>query len=238
MATALVTGASSGIGLAITLELARAGHRVFAIARSEKALNELRAGHGAITPIALDVTDREAAEAALAGQEIDVLVNNAGVMPPLGNFADMDPADIDTALEVNLSAVIALTRLVVPGMRDRGRGHVFFTGSGAAHATFPNMAVYSATKGAIASFASALRADLSPFGIRVTEIVPGRVETALYKDILDDAARAAMYSSVKAVQPEDVARMVRAVLDLPEWATVSRFDIVPTRPTPPAKKVT
>ena len=84
----------------------------------------------------------------------------------------------------------------------------------------------------------ALRADLSPFGIRVTEIVPGRVETALYKDILDDAARAAMYSGVKAVQPEDVARMVNGVLNLPEWATVSRFDIVPTRPTPPAKKVT
>ena len=238
MATALVTGASSGIGLAITLELARAGYRVYAIGRSEKALNDLRAAHAAITPIALDVTDREAAEAALAGLEIDVLVNNAGVMPPLGNFADMDPADIDTALEVNLSAVIALTRLVVPGMRARGRGHIFFTGSAAAHTAFPNMAVYSATKGAIASFAAALRADLSPFGIRVTEIVPGRVETALYKDILDDAARAAMYSGVKAVQPEDVARMVNGVLNLPEWATVSRFDIVPTRPTPPAKKVT
>ena len=100
------------------------------------------------------------------------------------------------------------------------------------------MAVYAATKGGIASFAQGLRADLSPFGIRVTEIVPGRVETALYKDILDDAARAAMYSGVKAVQPEDVARMVNGVLNLPEWATVSRFDIVPTRPTPPAKKVT
>ncbi|NHF72411.1 SDR family oxidoreductase [Paracoccus xiamenensis] len=236
MGAALVTGASSGIGLAIALELAQSGRQVFAIARGERGLNALRAAHPAITPIALDVTDREAAHAALEGLEIDVLVNNAGMMPPLGNFADMAMADIDTALEVNLSAAIALTRLVVPQMRDRGRGDILFTGSAAAHAVFPNMAVYSATKGAIASFAQGLRADLSPFGIRVTEIVPGRVETALYKNILDDTARAAMYAS-KAVQPEDIARMVRAVLDLPEWATVSRFDIVPTRPTPPAKKV-
>ncbi|WBU53044.1 SDR family oxidoreductase [Paracoccus sp. SCSIO 75233] len=237
MANALVMGASSGIGLAIALELARSGYQVYAVGRSQKALNDLRASHANITPIQLDVTDREAAEAALAGLQIDVLVNNAGVMPPLGNFADMDMADIDTALEINLSAAIAMTRLVVPQMRERGAGYILFTGSAAAHAVYPNMAVYSATKGAIACFAAGLRADLSPFGIRVTEIVPGRVETALYRDILDDEARSAMYSTSKAVQPEDVARMVQAVLELPEWATVSRFDIVPTRPTPPAKKV-
>ena len=235
MGAALVTGASSGIGLAIALELARSGRQVFAIARNPRGLNDLRAAHPAITPIALDVTDREAAEAALAGLEIDVLVNNAGIMPPLGNFADMAMADIDSALEVNLGAAIAMTRLVVPQMRARGRGDILFTGSAAAHAAYPNMAVYAATKGAIASFAQALRADLSPFGIRVTEIVPGRVETALYQHILDDAARTAMYSAAKAVQPEDVAAMVRAVLDLPEWANVSRFDIMPTRPTPAAK---
>ncbi|MFV0385820.1 SDR family oxidoreductase [Paracoccus sp. (in: a-proteobacteria)] len=235
MATALVTGASSGIGRAVTLELARAGYRVHAVGRNEKALNELHASHAGIVPVRLDVTDRAAVVSALAGLEIDVLVNNAGVMPPLGNFCDTEMADIDFALGVNVSAVIALTRLVVPQMRACGAGHVFFTGSAAAHAVFADMAVYSATKGAIACFAAALRADLSPFGIRVTEIVPGRVETALYRDILDDAAWKAMYSAVRTVQPEDVARMVLAVLDLPEWATVPRFDIVPTRPPPIVK---
>lgn len=234
MGAALVTGASSGIGLAIALGLAQSGRKVFAIARGTRGLNALRTAHAAITPIALDVTDREAVEATLDGLEIDVLVNNAGMMPPLGNFADMAMADIDTALEVNLSAAIALTRLVVPQMRARGRGDILFTGSTAGHGAYPNMAVYAATKGGIASFAQGLRADLSPFGIRVTEIVPGRVETGLYKHILDEPARAAMYAS-KAVQPEDVARMVRAVLELPEWATVPRFDIVPTHPSPAAK---
>lgn len=232
--TAFVTGATSGIGRAIALELAQAGYEVHAAGRNRAALDELRATSAGIVPIAVDVTDREALEAVVADLAIDVLVNNAGLMPPLGNFADMAMADIDTALEVNLSAVIALTRLVVPQMRRRGSGHILFTGSVAGHAAFPNIAVYSAAKAGISGFAGGLRADLSPHGVRVTEIVAGRVETSLYKDILDAKAREAMYATSKVVQPQDVAQMVLAVLNLPEWADVSRFDIVPTRPTSPS----
>ncbi|MFC0220047.1 SDR family oxidoreductase [Pseudochelatococcus lubricantis] len=234
MKTAFVTGATSGIGRAIAIGMAQAGYGVYGVGRSRKALEELRATQGGITPIAVDVTDREALETVVNGLDIDVLVNNAGMMPPLGNFADMQVADIDAALEVNLSAVILLTRLVVPQMRDRGSGHILFTGSAAAHTAFPNIAVYSATKAGISGFAAALRADMSPHGVRVTEIVPGRVETALYKDILDARAREAMYAATKAVQPDDIAHMVLAVLSLPAWADVSRFDIVPTRPTSPS----
>lgn len=236
MATVLVTGASSGIGRAIARHLAGEGHDVLAVARSEGALAELAAEAPRITPLAFDVTDRAAMATALAGREIDVLVANAGMMPPLGEFLDSDLADADRAVAVNLNAVLALVRLVVPGMRARGRGHVFFTGSAAAHAAFANMAVYSATKAAIAGFAACLRLELSPHGVRVTEIVPGRVETDLYNDILDLAARDALYSAAKAVQPEDVARMVGAVLALPDWADVTRFDIMPTRPTTPSKR--
>lgn len=235
MTSTLVTGATSGIGRAIALELAQAGHAVHAVGRDAAALESLRAAAPGINVLQLDVTDRAAVEAALAGLQPDVLINNAGMMPPLDNFADADPDDIDRTLQVNLSSVIHLTRLLVGQMRARGSGHVVFTGSAAAHAPFPNMAVYSASKAGIAGFAAALRADLSPHGIRVTEIVPGRVETALYEEILDDDARAAMYSASKAVQPEDVAQMVRAVLGLPEWADVTRFDIMPTRPSTPTQ---
>ncbi len=218
----------------MALALSEAGYDVYAVGRSKSALEELRATRPGITPIAVDVTDREALEAVVSDLHIDVLINNAGVMPPLGNFADMKISDIDTTLEVNLSSAIILTRLVVPQMRDRGAGHIVFTGSSAGHAAFPNVAVYSATKAAIAGFAAALRADLSSHGIRVTEIVPGRVETQLYKDILGAKARAAMYAGNVAVQPEDVARMVVALLGLPAWADVTRFDIMPTRPTTPS----
>ncbi len=234
MKTAFVTGATSGIGRAVAIGMAQAGYGVYAVGRSRSALEELRATQGGITPIAVDVTDRDALETVVNGLDIDVLVNNAGMMPPLGNFADTAIEDIDAALEVNLSAVILLTRLVVPKMRERGSGHILFTGSMAAHVAFPNLAVYSATKAGIAGFAAGLRADMSPHGVRVTEIVPGRVETGLYKDILDAKAREAMYAATKAVQPEDIAQMVLAVLNLPEWANVSRFDIVPTRPTSPS----
>lgn len=236
MATVLVTGASSGIGRAIARELAGAGHAVLAVARSADALAALAAENPRITPLVFDVTDRAAMATILSGREIDVLVANAGMMPPLGEFLDSDLADADRAISVNLSSVLALVRLVVPGMRARGRGHVVFTGSASAHATFANMAVYSATKAAIASFAACLRLELSPHGVRVTEIVPGRVETDLYNDILDPAARDALYSVTKAVQPDDVARMVGAVLALPDWADVTRFDIMPTRPTTPSKR--
>ena len=127
MKTALVTGATSGIGRAIALELAQADYRVIAAGRSQGALAGIASDR--ITPLALDVMDRAAVVAALEGLSIDVLVNNAGMMPPLGNFADADMDDIDRAIGVNLTAVLALTRLVVPQMRQRGSGHVLFTGS-------------------------------------------------------------------------------------------------------------
>lgn len=215
----------------MTLALSEAGYEVYAVGRSKVALAELRATRPGITPLAVDVTDREALEAVVTGLHIDVLINNAGIMPPLGNFAEMRISDIDATLEVNLSAAIILTRLVVPQMCERGSGHILFTGSSAAHAAFPNVAVYSAAKAALSGFAAALRADLSCYGIRVTEIVPGRVETQLYKDILHPDARAAMYAGNVAVQPADVAKIVVAVLSLPASADVTRFDIVPTRPT-------
>jgi len=231
---AFITGATSGIGRAMAVSLSEAGYDVYAVGRSKVALEELRAAGRNITPIAVDVTDRKAVEEIVADLNIDVLINNAGMMPPLGNFADIEISDIDATLEVNLSAAIMLTRLVVPRMRDRGSGHILFTGSAAAHTAFANIAVYSAAKAAISGFAAALRADLSQFGIRVTEIVAGRVETQLYKDILDPESRAAMYAGNVAVQPEDVAQMVVALLALPARADVTRFDIMPTRPTSPS----
>jgi 3-hydroxy acid dehydrogenase/malonic semialdehyde reductase len=232
--TAFITGATSGIGRAMALALSEAGYEVYAVGRNEAALEELRGARPGITPIAVDITDREALEAVVTGLTIDVLINNAGIMPPLGNFVDMAIADIDATLEINLSSAILLTRLVAPQMRERQSGHILFTGSTAGHGSFANIAVYSATKAAISGFVASLKADLSPFGVRVTEVVAGRVETDLYKNILDEKARAAMYEGNVAVQPDDVAKMVVAVLALPPNANVTRFDILPTRPVSPS----
>ena len=105
--------------------------------------------------------------------------------------------------------------------------------STAGHAPFVNLATYCATKAAVSGFAAALRLELAPLGLRVTEIVAGRVETGLYRDVLPAEARAAMYANKTAVQPEDVADMVLAVLSLPQSVDVARFDILPTHPAAP-----
>ena len=227
MSQALVTGATSGIGRAIATALRAVGHDVVAVGRNRDALDEL--ARDGIRGVAVDLSDRRATAAALAGFEPDILVNNAGLMPPLGPFCDADPDDIDRAVALNLSSVLGVTRLLAPGMRARGRGHVFFTGSIAGHAPVPNLAVYGATKAAVGAFAQSLRLEIATHGVRVTEIVAGRVETSLYGTLLSAEALGAMYA-VPVVQPEDVASMVMAVLALPAAVDVSRFDILPTRP--------
>ncbi|MFT3972452.1 MAG: SDR family oxidoreductase [Amaricoccus sp.] len=227
MALALVTGATGGIGRAVAVALYGVGYEVVAIGWRAEALAELEAQ--GIRGIAVDVADRAALREAVAGIEPDVLVNNAGGMPPLANFCDTAEDEIERAIAVDVGAVLALTRAVAPGMRARGRGHVFFTGSTAGHAAFPNYAVYCATKAAVGGFAQALRLDLAPSGVRVTEIVAGRVETGLYRGVVSETARAAMYAGGSAVQPEDVAAMVLAVLALPPAVDVARFDILPTQ---------
>ena len=225
MTQALVTGATSGIGRAIALALHNAGHQVIALGRNVHALADLSAL--GLQTRQIDLTD-PAALTTLSDLTPDILVNNAGLMPPLGNFCDADPTDIDQAINTNLRAVLALTRAIAPGMRARGHGHIFFTGSTAGHAPFANLAVYCATKAAIGGFAQALRLDMAPHNIRVTEIVAGRVETGLYNALLPAEARAAMYAGNAAVQPADVAAMLLAVLALPQSVDVARFDILPT----------
>jgi len=228
MPTALVTGATSGIGTAIALALASAGYEVTAVGRNRDALAQIGA-QPFITGLCLDLTDRGRLHSAISGLDVDVLVNNAGIMPPLQNFCEAKLEDIDAAFAVNVTSAIELTRLVAPKMRRRGDGHIFFTGSIAGHSPFRNLAVYCATKAAIGGFAQALRLDLAESGIRVTEIVAGRVETGLYNAIVSREAREAMYAGGTAVQPRDVGAMVLAILGLPSSVDVSRFDILPVR---------
>jgi NADP-dependent 3-hydroxy acid dehydrogenase YdfG len=232
MKTALVTGATSGVGRAIARNLARDGIRVLAVGRDTDSLAELAATAG-IEPLLLDLRDLKKTGATLPYQKVDILINNAGIMPPLGSFHEAEQHDIDAAISINFAAQVALTRLLVPGMVERGNGHVIFTGSVAGHAALANMAVYCATKAALSGFAQALRLDLADHGVRVTEIVAGRIESNLYRGLLPEEQRKAMYAGGVAVQPSDVASMVRAILELPHTVDVSRFDILPARHVSP-----
>lgn len=232
MKEVLVTGATSGIGRAMAIALQQEGFSVTALGRNAKALAEMAEECPGLTPLCVALSDRAAMAEALQGRCIDVLINNAGTMPKPGPFDAMDMADIDQTVEINLSSVLWLTHLVLPQMRARKSGHLLFTGSSAAHAPGANFAVYAATKAAISALATSIRAEVSADGIRVTELVPGRVETALYADVLSSDQRAAMYAGGGSLQPSDISDAVLAVLRLPPHADITRLDIMPTRPVP------
>jgi len=225
---AVVTGATSGIGKAIALRLRERGIAVFAVGRDEALLEQLGAACGAV-PVRADVRDTGAIVDALGGHEPDILVNNAGVSVDRSLFHEVDPAAIDTMIDVNLKAPMQLTRALLPGMVARRRGHLIFIGSSAGRGPYPNTAVYGPSKAGLSLFCESLRCDLLGTSVRVSEIAPGRVETNLYRTTLPgDRARAVLYDGYRPIRPEHVARIVTDVIDLPLFVDVSRVEVFPT----------
>lgn len=185
---AAVTGASRGIGRATTLELARRGHRVFALARSEPELREL-AGEGSrsgwdIVPLVMDIGDEpstlSAARAILdatAGYGLDVLVNNAGY-GQMGPLEEIPPGGLRRQLEVNVIGQLAFTQPFLPGMRNRRHGTIVNVSSVAGRMSAPFSGAYAASKFALEALSDALRGELAPFGVRVILVEPGPIRTA------------------------------------------------------------
>jgi NADP-dependent 3-hydroxy acid dehydrogenase YdfG len=228
--TALVTGASRGIGAAIVETLVERGIEVLAVARSLDRLRAL-ADRTGCRPLALDLEDRASVAAALGDLEIDVLVNNAGVITATGPFVTMSGPEIERMLDLNLRATMQVTRLLLPGMIARRRGHLFFMSSTAARHAYPDMAVYAATKAGLAAFAACLRLELAGTGVRVTEIAPGRVETDIYLDAMGNdgsVMRRRLYDDRRSLQPAQIGRLVALALDLPPEADVTVLEVTPT----------
>lgn len=230
MSTALVTGASRGIGEAVVRSLRARGMEVYALALDDDDLRRVAAETGA-HEIGLDIRDLAALEHALAGVPFDVVVNNAGVLPQLEPFPSNSAAAIDLLVDVNLRAALHVTRLVLPGMIERDLGHLFFIGSVAGRHPTPKSAVYAGTKAALHAFAEGLRADLLGADIRVTTLMPGRVQTRLYDGIFGGNAQAtaALYDDFDAVQPADVAAVIAHAIDLPANVDLTSIEIIPTK---------
>jgi NADP-dependent 3-hydroxy acid dehydrogenase YdfG len=225
---AVVTGATSGIGKAIVPMLRQRGLTVYAVGRNETQLAGLAADYGAI-PIQADVRDTARIAEALAGVEVDVLVNNAGILSTRAAFQDIDPSDIDAMIDVNLKAPMHLTRAVLPGMVARKRGHLIYIGSSGGQAPYPSMGAYGPSKAGLSLFCDNLRCDLLGTSVRVSEIVPGRVQTDLYRtSIADGQAQAVLYDGYRPIQPENIARIIKDVIDLPVYVDVARVEVFPT----------
>ena len=228
--TALVTGASRGIGAAITKALCGAGIAVTAAGRSESALKVLADETGCAT-LALDLADMDAVIDTLSGIDVDILVNNAGVMTQSAPFAELAREELHQSVDINLKGTLAATRALLPGMIDRRRGYVFFITSMFGPYAAPNASVYAATKAGIRAFASCLRLELVGTGIRVTEIAPGRVETEFFRAAFDgnkNAMNQKLFKEHVALVPDDVAAALLGALNLPDRADINRIEITPT----------
>jgi NAD(P)-dependent dehydrogenase (short-subunit alcohol dehydrogenase family) len=229
--TILITGATSGIGRHAALHLAARGHRVIATGRSARALDELRAADARLSTLRLDVTDqgsvdeaRQAVMAMTGGEGLDVLVNNAGY-GALGPTEMISDADMRAQYEVNVFGLMAVTRAFLPRMRERGQGRVVNVSSLGGLYTLPFFGVYNSTKYAVESLSDGLRVELAPFGVHVSLIEPGVIETGFtdrsmveaektrrpgspYAPILDRAEELRKMSDRTAVGPECISRAI------------------------------
>ncbi len=227
--TAVVTGASGGIGRAIATELVRLGMHVHALALADAALDALR-GIDGVTVHGVDVRDAAMLSAIISDLDADVLINNAGIIGDLQPAQLSSTAVADALIDINLRAAAHATLSLLPGMVRRNRGHIVFTGSIAGTRPTANSALYSATKAALNAFADGLRLDLHGTAVRVTVLAPGRVETNLYDEAMGghDAAVDRLYSGATAIQPGDIAALVGMALTMPAHVDVTRVEVVPT----------
>ncbi len=233
---ALVTGATSGIGASCAEAFVRAGARVVAVGRREERLSALAAGRGdAVHPLPLDVRDRAAVDAAIAGlppafAEIDFLVNSAGLALGIepAHRASLD--DWDTMIATNCRGLATVTRAVLPGMVARDRGHVVNVGSVAGSYPYPGGNVYGATKAFVHQFTLNLRSDLLGTKVRATSIEPGMLETEFsLVRFHGDAARAKkVYERVEPLTAADVADAVLWCVTRPANVNVNTIELMPT----------
>lgn len=226
--TVLVTGASSGIGEAIVRNMCEAGFEVHAAARRTDRLEALAAQTGCV-PVHLDVRDRDAVNALGDKLAIDVLVNNAGLGRAMGDVTRATVDDIERTIDTNVTAAIHLASVVLPGMVERGRGHVVNMSSVAALGAVP-AALYGASKAALHMFSRNLRLELQGTGVRVTEICPGRVTTEFYDVAVDDpdARHQMVETDGEVLQPSDVADAVLYAVTAPWRVNISLLEIFPT----------
>ncbi len=217
--TALVTGASRGIGRAIALRLA-SSHRVLAVARDRERLDELVAtiahAGGEAEAIVMDLTDSDGIARALAGREVDVAVNNAGVgvLKPL---LELSAAEWQRMMDVNVSALFHVTRALLPGMVARGRGHVVIIGSIAGRSAFVGGAGYATTKHAVMGFAENLMLEVRDDGVKVSVVSPGSVDTEF-------SGRGEPKSGGRLLA-DDVAAAVMSVVDTPPEVLLHRVEV-------------
>ena len=235
----LITGATSGIGLGCARKFAENGDKLILTGRNEQKLAEIRKelsekGCQVLT-LAFDVRDREKAKQCINDlpeewKDIDVLVNNAGLALGLEPEYEGNLDDWETMIDTNIKGLLTMTRLVVPGMIERGRGHVINVGSVAGDAAYAGGNVYCATKAAVKTLTDGLRIDVADTPIRVTNLKPGLVETNFSNvRFHGDSDRAAtVYKGIKPLTGDDIADVAVYAANAPAHVQIAEVLILAT----------
>lgn len=237
--TVLITGATSGIGEGCARKFAAMGSNLILNGRNIEKLNQLKEGLTAlgveVLTLPFDVRDRAAMRAAIdslqgSWQQIDVLINNAGLVIGVDKEFEGNLDEWDIVLDTNIKALLSMTRMIVPGMVARGRGHIINIGSIAGDAAYPGGSVYCATKAAVKALSDGLRIDLVDTPLRVTNIKPGMVETNFTvvryrgdKQRADD-----FYKGIRPLTGDDIAEVVYYAASAPEHVQIAEVLVMPT----------
>lgn len=232
----VITGASSGIGLATAKLLSAKGHALLLLARRIERMTALNLPNTLCR--AVDVTDRNAFATAVKEAEqkfgpVDALVNNAGVML-LGNIEQQNPNEWDQMLDVNVKGLLNGVHAVTEGMMARKAGTIINISSVAGRKTFPNHVVYVGTKFAVHGMSENLREELSPHNVRVVVIAPGAVETELLSHTTSDEIKTGYQAwkqdmGGKVLSPEDVANAIDFAYSQPQYVCIREIVLAATR---------
>lgn len=234
--TVLITGATSGIGAACARKFADAGYRLILNGRNAQKLAEMKRSLKAeVLELVFDVRDRKSVFSAIeqlpeGWRDVDVLINNAGLALGLDKEYEGNPDDWDTMVDTNIKGLLYVTRAVVPGMVERGQGHVINIGSVAGDAAYANGNVYCATKSAVKAISDGLRIDLADTPVRVTTIKPGLVETNFsVTRFHGDKGRADnVYKGIKPLTGDDIADVALYAASAPAHVQIAEVLVLAT----------
>ena len=236
----LVTGATSGIGLACARIFATNGHNLIITGRRKERLDkiseQLKQDFAVnVLPLNFDVRDKEAVKNILTNlpndwANIDILVNNAGLAVGMDTIQDGDTDDWERMIDTNIKGLLYVTRAVLPGMTSRRKGHIINIGSIAGKEVYPFGNVYCATKHAVDALTKGIRIDTVKYGIKVTQIAPGAVETefSVVRFKGDKEKADSVYKGFEPLHPENIAEVAYFATTLPANANINDLVIMPT----------
>lgn len=236
---ALITGATSGIGEAAALTLAGNKMNLIITGRRHDRLsilkNKLEERNVRVLTLCFDVRDEVAVKDALGNlpeewRKIDVLLNNAGLAAGLGSLQEGDSDDWNMMIDTNLKGLLYVTRAIAPGMVERNSGHIINIGSVAGKEVYPNGNVYCATKHAVDALTKAMRIDMLPHNIKVTQICPGAVETefSLVRFHGDSRRANSVYEGYESLVAADIADCIWFVVSRPPHVNINDMVVMPT----------